>query len=141
MKMSFKVLGSVIAVVSVLTVGCAHNRTDVAEEARSANEVEAAAQLNRSVVSTVAFVPGQKGLSPAAASEIQSALAEARKMGEIKTVEIVAWSDREYPVKGKALPKSQINLADERAKNVEKLVDQVEPSADVKRFNILDSYT
>lgn len=127
----------VIMTGSLLTIGCAHPTTHkVADDVRAAKEVEAASQLNRSVVSSVTFAKGQNGLSPAAASEIQKALSDARKIGKIKTVEVAVWSDMEYPKKGNALPKTQINLASARAKNVEKLIDQVEPSSSVKTFNM-----
>ncbi len=124
-----------LASVILLGFGCATKHKEAAGLV-TANEVVAASELNRSVVSKISFIPGQDGLSPEAASELQKAIADARKMGEIKTVEVAVWSDLEYPAKGQSLSKKQIELANQRAKNVEKLIDQVEPSSTVKTFNM-----
>lgn len=99
-------------------------------------EVEAAAQMNRSVVSTINFAKGRQVLTAQAAQEIQSAIAEARKMGEIKSIDVAVWSDQEYPKHGAELPRREVSLADERAENIEKLIDSASPEASVKTYNM-----
>jgi hypothetical protein len=138
MKMNGKIAGLGLALLTMTVMSCAHHNhaKKVAEDNQITKEAELASELNRSVVSSVNFAKGQKGLSPEAASEIQKALADARRIGKIKTVEVAVWSDMAYPLKGKALPRKQINLANDRAKTVEKLIDQVEPSSSVKTFNM-----
>ena len=83
---------------TIVAVGCASHphqpNHKAAEDLRPNQEVEAASPLNRSVVSTITFAKGQKGLSPEAASEIQKALADARRIGAIKTVEVAEFHDR-----------------------------------------------
>ncbi len=122
----------------VFAFGCANHmtkKTEVKTE-KMEHEVTAAADLNRSVVSVVAFSPGKQGLTAQASSEIQKALAEARRLGEIKSVDVAVWSDMEYPAEGSKLPQREIKLADERAKSIEKYVDGQAPSADVNTYNM-----
>ncbi|MBC7743008.1 MAG: hypothetical protein H7061_12480 [Bdellovibrionaceae bacterium] len=138
--MTVKVLALALGIAALGSglAGCAsHTHSQKhADEVRVTKEVHAAEELNRSIVSSVSFAKGQKGLTPEATSEIQKALADARRLGKIKTVEVAVWSDMEYPKKGKSLPSKQIKLANERAKNVEKLIDQVEPKSTIKTFNM-----
>jgi hypothetical protein len=138
MKMKEKMAGLGLALITLTTMSCAHHShaKKVSGDNQMTKEAEVASELNRSVVSTISFAKGQKGLSPEAASDIQKALADARALGQIKTVEVAVWSDMAYPLKGKSLPHKQINLANDRAKNVEKLIDQVEPKSNVKTFNM-----
>lgn len=136
------VAGIALLAVALFGIGCASQvkteaNTDAAQ-VRTTKEVEAAVQLNRSVISTVNFKKGRQGLSDHASEGIQAAIIEARKMGEIKSVDVVAWSDLEYPKKGRKLPQREIALAADRAKRIEKVIDQAAPSTSVKTYNMAE---
>lgn len=132
----------IVVLIATAIVGCksvpekAQPQESYTPYAANSREAIAAADLNRDVVLTVEFKPGQDGLSKTAKNQIQRALADARKMGTIKNVEVAVWSDKEYPAIGKSLPKDQVKLAAKRAKNLQLLIDKTEPSSDVNTFNM-----
>jgi len=134
--------GFALLTAALFGIGCASQmKTDASTDAtqvKTSNEVEAAAQLNRSVISTINFSKGHQGLSAKASEGIQSAIAEARKLGEIKSIDVVAWSDLEYPKQGHELPKREVALAEDRAKGIEKAIDQAVPSSTVKKYNMAE---
>lgn len=122
----------------VFGMGCAcrSSKTEAQASAPVPQEVKAAADLDRSVVAKISFKPGQNRLSPEATAHVQKALSDARTMGEIKNIEIVTWSDKDYPTHGQKLSAREVNLSNERAKTLQKLVDQAAPWSSVKTFNM-----
>ncbi|MEZ0391992.1 MAG: hypothetical protein ACAH59_07250 [Pseudobdellovibrionaceae bacterium] len=100
---------------------------------------QAAMALDRNIVSTIAFEPGRKGLSPEATAEINKALMAAKKQGEVAAVDVAVWSDQALPkAEGAKLSTEQIELAEERGENIEKYIDRMEPNADVNVHNMAE---
>lgn len=125
------------AAMTGLAIGCAHKeKTEVVEAPVVSQTEQAAAELDRNVVSNVSFVKGQRGVSLSAAEQIDKAIAEARKLGEIDVIDVAVWSDMEYPGKGRDLPSRQVDLASDRGSNIEKYIDKKAPSASVKVHNM-----
>lgn len=128
---------ALLAALSVVTVvGCSSTSKDEVATGETKAAATAAAHMDRNRVVTVEFNRGQQGLSANATAEIEKALREARMHGEIDNVDVAVWSDMQYPAEGKTLPKSQVDLADARAKNLEKFIDRIEPKSDVKTYNM-----
>lgn len=104
--------------------------------AETAKEAMAAAELNRDVVVTINFLPGQNILVDSSKEQIEEAINEARKLGKVKNVDIAVWSDQDYPTGKEKLPRAQVDLARKRAKSIRQLIDVIEPDSDVKTFNM-----
>lgn len=116
--------------------GCSSTPKEQVATGETKAAATAAAHLDRNRVVTVEYNRGQQGLSANATAEIEKALREARMHGEVDNVDVAVWSDMQYPAEGKTLPQSQVDLADARAKNLEKFIDRIEPKSDVKTYNM-----
>lgn len=142
MKMIRTVALTLIASSSLL-VACASspNKTEVVDKTDKLNSdaTKAAVALDRNIVSTIAFEPGRKGLSPEATAELNRAILEAKQRGDVEAVNIAVWSDMDYPsAKGQELPKKQVELAEERASNIEKYIDRMQPEAEITVHNMAE---
>jgi len=130
---------------SLMLVACAAspNKTEVVEKTETittrqmaqAPAEKAAIVMDRNIVSTIAFEPGRKGLSPEATAELNRVILEAKQRGEVQAVDVAVWSDMES-AKGQKLPRQQVELAKERADNIEKYIDRMQPEADVTIHNM-----
>ncbi len=97
----------------------------------------ASTAADRSLVSSIDFEPGRKGLSAEATAELNRVIMEAKQKGEVQQVNVAVWSDSEASAsEGKKLPAGQVSLAQQRAKNIEKYMDRMEPAADVHVINM-----
>lgn len=126
----------ILALALATTAGCSSADHDSMAAGDTRAEATAAAQLDRNMVVTVDFKPGQQGLSADATAQIEKALRDARTRGEVDNVDVAVWSDMQYPAEGRTLPREQVRLADERAKNLENFIDRVEPKSDVTVYNM-----
>lgn len=102
-----------------------------------ANEKVAAAS-DRQIVSSVDFNKGQRVLTPTATEGVEKSLAAADAQGDIEKVDVVVWSDREYPVSGAKLDKVQRDLAGERGVSVKDYVQRHYPNTDVNIVNMAE---
>jgi hypothetical protein len=130
-----------LGVLTCVICGCASGPNSSSYPASGATspvpaEVLAASGLDRNVVVTVDFESGQDSLPSSAVQKIEKALVDAKAMGTVKSVEVAAWSDQQYPLKGKSLSKNQIKLADRRARVVENIVRSVEKQSEISRYNM-----
>lgn len=125
-----------------LCISCSHNRSRVVEK-KSGSDANSGAvtpvEKEKSLVSAIDFEPGRKGLSAEATAEINRALMEAEMSGEVAEVSIAAWSDVEASEgQGQKIPQAQVELAEERAQNIEKYIDRMQPTADLKVHNMAE---
>lgn len=129
---------------SFVFMACASspNKTEVVEKTevtttRAAPQTppeRASVALDRNIVSAVTFEPGRKGLSPEATAELNRVIMEAKQRGEVESVDVAAWSD--MSAQGKRVPTEQVRLARERAANIQKYIDRMEPEAEVQTHNM-----
>lgn len=131
-----KAIFAIAVLTAVMSTGCSSSTKTETASTETTQEAAAAASLNRNIVVTVDFTEGQRALTHTTERQIEKAIIDARKMGKVKNVEVAAWSDMKYPVQGQTLPKAQVQLADIRAKSVEKLIDRIEPKSDVSTHNM-----
>lgn len=131
----FAVKGFFVALSLTVAAGCSSQNEKVTSADTKAAAV-AAAHMDRNRVITVDFKRGQQGLSSQATADVEKAIREARMHGEVGNVDVAVWSDLQYPAEGHTLPKAQVDLANARAKNLEKLIDRVEPKSDIKTYNM-----
>lgn len=142
--MRLKMSVVLISMITVVVASCSHNRSRVVSKrpaSENAQEIASgqAESSPRSLVSAIDFIPGRKALSPEATAEINRLLIEAKQVGQVHEVSIAVWSDVEAPEgQGQKIPRSQVDLAEERADNIEKYIDRMEPQADLKVHNMAE---
>ena len=122
-------------------LACAHkqqaNPVSTANSARPQTQ-KSAVELDHHVVSSLAFRAGQQTLTPQAAALIDRAMDEAKARGNIEQVEVAVWSDQEYPGKSHRLPPQQVQLAQERAKNIKDYVQHLQPGVNINVHNMAE---
>lgn len=100
-------------------------------------EVKKAAQaLGASLVSEIAFDPGSHSPKLTELAELSDAVKEAQKSDKIKEVQVIAWSDVEYPPEGQQGTNSTIKLANRRAKAIENFLTRDLNVSKVKKINM-----
>lgn len=105
--------------------------------AAARSEIETAANLvGANAVTELSFQKGGTRLQSNARDELNRFVVEARKKGEIKKVQVLAWSDQEYPPEGVSQAKSQLALADKRAENIESFIKSKFDIDDVTKMNM-----
>lgn len=87
-------------------------------------EAQLATQEGAHVISRIQFDQGRSTLTPGAQEELRKAVEQARSMGEVDEITVAVWSDMEYPTRQKKLSKTQLDLADKRADEVERFLDR-----------------
>lgn len=97
-----------------------------------------AMETDAEMISRIDLKPGDKELPQSAIGEINRVIELAKQKGKIEEVEVLVWSDMEYPSKNKNLSKYQVDLAEERGKNLERYLDRKEPSANIKVYNMAE---
>lgn len=85
--------------------------------------------VERQIVSSVGFTPGQPSINRKAENEIKKAIEAANAKGDIVMVEVVMWPDQKFSKKRKPLSLKQRELNKERAKNLTALIDRGAPEA------------
>jgi hypothetical protein len=106
-------------------------------ETPAAMSAEAMPAGDRNVVSSIEFAPGQKKLSPEATAELNRAILEAKQRGQVEEVHVAVWPDQVAPTRaGASFPKTQVQIAKERAENIENYMDQMEPEANIQIHNM-----
>ena len=86
----------------------------------------------------IGFNQGSATLTDSAKTSLNSIIKQAREEGKTDEVVVLSWSDQEYPSKDqKILPKSQLELAENRNKNIEKYVKNMK-DIDVNTYNMAE---
>jgi len=110
----------------------------------SANKIEAA-KTNEAVVknngeyyAVLEFDKGTQRLSDASKRDLREFIASAKKEGrEIDDIKILAWADKEYPARQKALSDRDVKMANERSKSIEKyLKDDLNTDGNYATYNM-----
>ncbi len=108
-----------------------------ASSSSASNSALGSTSGDRSLVSSIDFQPGRKGLTPEATAELNRVIMEAKQKGDIQQVNVAVWSDSEATgAEGRKLPAAQVQLAQQRAQNIQRYIDRMEPSADVRVINM-----
>lgn len=124
-----------LAAVSVIGIlGAA----DLAVASINSDTRKAAVRTGASAVTEINFSKESTELSDSAKSELQALIADANKKGPIKSVQVVAWADQEYPPEGVGLAQSQIELAEKRAEGIQSYLQKSLNVADVSTVNMAE---
>lgn len=114
------------------------------KELSTANKVEAA-KTNEAVIknngeyyAVLEFDKGTQRLSDASKRDLREFIASAKKEGrEIDDIKILAWADKEYPARQKALSDRDVKIANERSKSIEKyLKDDLNTDGNYATYNM-----
>ena len=122
----------VCVLASLALVGCSNKETKKDETVLPVRKVEtgpsieakqAAIENGDDLVAEVKFAPGTATLNEEARTKLEKILQTAVKNGTIKKVEVISWSDHEYPTKQqKKLSSADLDLAKRRNVAVESFV-------------------
>lgn len=127
-----------------VTIGfsaCANRTVNTVTDSSAATPaMEQEAQLATSegahVVSRIQFDKGRTVLTPAAQTELNHAIEQARQMGKVDKVTIAVWSDVEYPLEEKKVSKVQLDIADKRGQEIENYFERNFNISDVQIHNM-----
>jgi hypothetical protein len=100
---------------------------------------EVAAEEQDPFVTEFRFAKGKETLAKPDQLRLKKFIEEASRHGHITDVKVVSWSDQEYPsVNTKRLAKSQIELANARADNIESQVRELADGVRVEKLNMAE---
>lgn len=128
--MAKDILLAIGAIYIAIFAGCS-----TIKEAKQADHTK---PMDRQIISSVNFVPGQRVLSPDAANEINKAIEAAKQKGEIESIEVVVWPDVKRSRSGEALPPKERELAEERGESVKAFIDRRQPDSTVNVANMAE---
>ncbi len=97
---------------------------------------DAADRLGADEVKEVTFEKSVTGLSETQKAEIRTAISEASKRGKIDEVKVLAWSDKEYPTETGKPAKSDVNLANDRLRDLKAFLKKELKVSDVDTYNM-----
>lgn len=101
------------------------------------SEMESAAKsLGASTAEEVSFKEGTAQLTDSAKDSLRNVMKSAKENGTIEQVKVIAWADREYPVKGTKAPKEDVKLANERIQSIKRFLKADQNVADVSGYNM-----
>ncbi len=126
--------------VSLAFSACANRTMSTSDETVKTpamqKEVSIAERQGAEVVSRVQFEKGSAALTPEARQELNTAIEQARTMGKVKDVTVAVWSDSEMPARGEKVSKQQVELASDRADEIENYIDDRFDIDNVKVHNM-----
>jgi len=103
------------------------------------SETKAAAdRLGANNLTEVKFDEKSSTLTEGQKKELQNLVADAKSKGEIKEIKVMVWPDKEYPSAGVKAAKSDIELADARAKEIKKFMKDTLAVNDVDVYNMAE---
>ncbi|AZZ37507.1 hypothetical protein CIK05_12120 [Bdellovibrio sp. qaytius] len=80
---------------------------------------QAATSLGAANLGEVEFVTGSDQLTDQGRAEIRNVIDEARQKGELDYINVLAWSDQEYPAAKTTQSKAEISLAKRRIEHLQ----------------------
>lgn len=84
------------------------------------------------------FDPGVKALSEEEKNEIKAFFTDLRASDKVKAVQVLAWGDREYPEKEEKASKKQVDLAEARAVEIKKYLQDDLKISSVQTHNMAE---
>ncbi len=132
-----KVFALTAVLAQAVSISCSHNPKN-ADSTSPVQESRAAASIGAQKYLTVNFTEGQTSLresDKAALRNLTSAVDENR----VSEIIVLAWGDKEYPADGVKAASRDVRLADQRATNIKKFIqDDLAFDADVDRHNMAE---
>lgn len=119
------------------TVACSSKPKD-ADVASSASEARAAAVAGGQKYVTIDFNEGQTTLDDGDRLAIRNLTSQVN-VDRVDEVLVLAWADREYPADGSKASSRDVKIADQRAANIKKYIqDDLAFNTDVDRHNMAE---
>ena len=99
---------------------------------------QAATSMGAANLGEVEFVVGSDQLTDQTRAEIRNVVDEARQKGELDYVNVLAWSDQEYPAAKTSQSKTEIALAKRRIANLQAFLKKDLKIKNVSGFNMAE---
>lgn len=108
-----------------------------ASEAVSLESKQLASEEESNYVTEISFSRASAKLSESSRAKLAAIFNEAKNKGKVVEAKVVTWADREYPsVHTEKLTKKEILLVDNRNKNIEKYLHDLNSDVDVELFSM-----
>ena len=132
-----KVLAVTAVLTQVMSVACSHKAKE-ADSTSVVQESRAAAAVGAQKYVTVSFADGQTVLRDSDKSALRSLTSQVDE-SRVSEVIVLAWGDKEYPADGVRAASRDVKLADQRASNIKKFIqDDLAFDVDVDRHNMAE---
>lgn len=99
---------------------------------------QAATSLGAANLGEVEFVTGSDQLTDQGRAEIRNVIDEARQKGELDYINVLAWSDQEYPANKTKQSQAEIKLAKRRIENLQSFLKKELKVKNVTGFNMAE---
>ena len=138
-KISGIKLFAVTAVLAqALSIACSHREAKQADSTSVMPDSRAAAVVGAQKYVTVSFNQGQTTLRDSDKAALRSLTSQVDE-NRVSEILVLAWGDKEYPADGVKAASRDIRLADQRASNIKKYIqDDLDFDADVDRHNMAE---
>lgn len=136
-----KLYNGLLISVIMLAIGCAQQEKRMSVPASEVSNSSSASKDSnkRNPFVVISFNKGSSSLSESDKMKIRQFTANTNNRDEIDEIKVLAWADKEYPVEGNVAKDSDIRLADERARNIERyLENSLNTEADVDKHNMAE---
>ncbi len=97
---------------------------------------QAATSLGAANLGEIEFVAGSDALTDQSRAEIRNVVDEARQKGQLDYINVLAWSDQEYPASKTSQSKANVTLAKRRIETVKAFLKSDLKIKDVSGFNM-----
>lgn len=99
---------------------------------------EVAAKAGAIDVIEVTFDSGSSTLTDAQKNEIAKTVSQTKRKGALDRIEVLAWSDKEYPSPNQKHGQGDLDLATRRANEVKKYLNDSKTAPSVDTFNMAE---
>lgn len=99
---------------------------------------QAATSLGAANLGEIEFVAGSDQLSDQSQAEIRNIIDETRQKGELDYINVLAWSDQEYPANKTKQSKANVSLAKRRLENLKKFLKSELKIKNISEFNMAE---
>ncbi len=132
---------SITLLLTVIAASCSSTDRPVTKAAHKEDASltsQAVANNNGEYYTVLEFDKGTQRLSEASKRDLRDFVASAKRDGrEIDDIRILSWADKEYPQSGAKLSERDVNMANERAKSIEKyLKDDLRADGNYATYNM-----
>lgn len=124
---TFRISLAPLVLATLVASACAHSEKDKEEAKRAeapkpapVKTVEAAKEVASKEFLIVNFPAGKSTLTESEKQRLANWSVSVPKKGNVAEYEILAWADKEYPTEGSKVAKKDAQLADQRAKEIQR---------------------